>query len=37
MSSSHESEKLLDRWWPLLLILFGILFVTFIVTNNPTI
>ncbi len=36
MSSSHESPWL-DRWWPLLVILFGIIFVTFVTTFKPVI
>ena len=35
MSLSSESVWL-DRWWPLLVILFGILFVALLVTFNPT-
>jgi len=35
MSSSHEPG--LDTWWPLLLILFGALFVTILVSFHPTI
>jgi hypothetical protein len=34
---SHESEPWLDRWWPLLLILFGLLFVTVLTTFHPTV
>ena len=37
MSSSTESESWLDRWWPLLLISFGLLFVLVLVTFSPTI
>jgi len=37
MSSSHETESLMDRWWPLLVILFGVLFVTILVSFHPTI
>ena len=36
MSASSE-EKWIDRWWPLLLILFGVLFVTVLVSFAPTI
>jgi hypothetical protein len=36
MSSSSESLSWLDRWWPLLLILFGLTFVTVLVTFSPT-
>jgi hypothetical protein len=35
MSSSNE--RWLDRWWPLLVILYGVLFVTVLVTFSPTI
>ena len=34
---SASSERWLDRWWPLLVILYGILFVTVLVTFSPTI
>lgn len=37
MSSSHESESWLDRWWQLLVILFGLLFVLILVSFNPTV
>ena len=37
MSSSTESESWLDRWWPLLLISFGLLFVLVLVTFSPNI
>jgi steroid 5-alpha reductase family enzyme len=36
MSSSTESMSWVDRWWPLLVILFGVIFVTVLVTFNPT-
>jgi hypothetical protein len=36
MSSSAASESRLDRWWPLLVILYGVLFVTILVTFAPT-
>jgi hypothetical protein len=36
MSSSSESEFWLDRWWPLLVILFGVTFVAILVTFSPT-
>ncbi|MCU1252954.1 MAG: hypothetical protein JWQ49_5983 [Edaphobacter sp.] len=32
---SASSERWLDRWWPLLVILYGILFVTVLVTFSP--
>jgi hypothetical protein len=35
MSASAGTEKWLDRWWPLFLILFGIACVTFLVTFAP--
>lgn len=35
MSSSNESVFWLDRWWPLLLILFGVAFVTLLTTFAP--
>jgi hypothetical protein len=34
---SASSEGWLDRWWPLLVILYGVLFVTVLVTFSPTI
>lgn len=36
MSSSHESQSKLDRWWPLFLIFFGLMFVTLLVSFHPT-
>ncbi|MBB5341425.1 steroid 5-alpha reductase family enzyme [Edaphobacter lichenicola] len=33
MSSSAESW--VDRWWPLLVILFGVIFVAVLVTFHP--
>jgi steroid 5-alpha reductase family enzyme len=36
MSSSAESMSWVDRWWPLVVILFGVIFVTVLVTFNPT-
>ena len=35
MSLASERESWLDRWWLLLLILFGLIFVTFIVAFKP--
>lgn len=37
MSSSHGhgTESWLDRWFPLLVIIFGLLFVTMLVTFKP--
>ena len=34
MSASSESSWL-DSWWPLLVILFGVIFVTVLVTFHP--
>lgn len=36
MSSSSESASWLDRWWPLLVIIFGVIFVSVIVSFSPT-
>ena len=36
MSSSTESSFWLDRWWPLFVILYGVLFITMLVTFAPT-
>jgi len=35
MSSSHK-EPWLDRWWPLLVILYMLMFVTLLVSFHPT-
>lgn len=35
MSSSAQSGSTLDRWWPLLLILFGVIFVSVLVSFKP--
>jgi len=35
--SSHHSEPWIDTWWPVLVIAFGIVFVTFLVSFKPTI
>jgi len=35
MSSSHKSSWI-DRWWPLLVILYGVLFVAIIDSFAPT-
>ena len=32
---SASKEPWLDRWWPLLVILYGILFVTFLDSFHP--
>jgi hypothetical protein len=37
MSSSNESGPWLDTWWPLLLILFGVTFLTILVSFKPVI
>jgi hypothetical protein len=37
MSLSSVREPWLDRWWPLLLITFGVLFVVILTTFAPTI
>jgi hypothetical protein len=37
MSLAKDREVWVDRWWPLLLILFGVLFVTFLVSFKPAI
>ena len=33
----HETESWLDRWWPLLLITFGLIFTTILVSFHPTV
>lgn len=35
MSSSHKTESWLDRWFPLLVIAFGLLFLTLLVSFKP--
>ena len=35
MSASHNSSHWMDTWWPLFLILFGIAFVTWLVSFHP--
>ena len=37
MSWLRGRESWVDRWWPLLLILFGVIFVSCLVTFKPTI
>ena len=37
MSLASGQESWVDRWWPLLLILFGVLFVTLLVSFHPAI
>jgi len=36
MSSLHESQSWFDRWWPLLVILYGVLFVSLITMFHPS-
>jgi hypothetical protein len=35
MSSPHEQESWVDRWWILLVILFGLLFVALLFSFHP--
>ena len=35
MSAAGESGSWLDRWWGLLLILFGVIFVSILLTFHP--
>jgi hypothetical protein len=35
MSSSHKKASWLDRWWPLLLILFGTTFISALALFSP--
>ena len=35
MSASHDSRHWLDTWWPLFLILFGVTFVSFLISFHP--
>jgi hypothetical protein len=35
MSLASERESWLDRWWPLLVIGFGLIFVSILVTFKP--
>ena len=35
MSSSLDSQSWMERWWPLLVILFGVLFVSILVSWHP--
>jgi len=37
MSLATERESWVDRWWPLLLILFGVVFVSVLVSFHPAI
>jgi len=36
MSRSHKSESWLDRWWLLLLILFGLVFISVLAFFHPS-
>jgi len=36
MSSSHESHSLVERFWPVLVIVYGVLFVSMLVSFHPT-
>ncbi len=33
--SAHESKPWIDTWWPLLVILFGVLFISTLVFFHP--
>jgi hypothetical protein len=35
MSETTESEAWLDTWWPLLVIIFGVIFVSCLVFFHP--
>jgi hypothetical protein len=35
MSSSSQETVWLDEWWPLLVIIFGLIFVAFLVSFAP--
>lgn len=35
MSASHNSSHWMDTWWPLFVILYGIIFVGCLVSFNP--
>jgi hypothetical protein len=35
MSSSHEKESWLERWWPLLVIGYGVIFISVIASYAP--
>ncbi len=35
MSESHESQFWLETWWPLLVIVFGLSFLTFLISFTP--
>jgi hypothetical protein len=36
MSASSETVHWLDRWWPLLVILYGVFFISVLVSFSPT-
>jgi hypothetical protein len=36
MSTSSKSGSWLENWWPLLVILYGVLFVSILVSFKPT-
>jgi hypothetical protein len=36
MSSSIKSESWLEQWWPLLVILYAVIFVSVLVSFHPT-
>jgi hypothetical protein len=36
MSSSNEQGWSLDRWWPALVILFGLIFVSVLISFKPS-
>jgi hypothetical protein len=35
VAMSVSTEPWLDRWWPLLVILYGVMFITLLVTFSP--
>lgn len=37
MSTAHETQGWLDRWWPLLVILFGVIFVATLIFWHPSV
>ncbi len=37
MSASHDSDSFLETWWPLFVILFGVVFVTLLVSFHPVV
>jgi hypothetical protein len=36
MSASSHSGNWFDRWWPLLVILYGVFFISVLVSFSPT-